>query len=270
MTTETSQPAHGAMDGQAIHQKWVSAYRTAEAQGFYERAFDRIVKLLAPPTGAVILDAGCGSCAKSALLAARGFHVVGTDFSPSALELAAQTLRERGLDGQITLRQGDLLSLPFRDGEFHYALCWGVLMHVPEVGRALSELARVLAPGGLLVVSEGNMHSLQSVAIRALKRVLGRDRGNVVRTAAGLEATEATADGTLLTRQTDIGWLVAEADRLGLRLEHRVPGQFSELYVLAPWMPLKRLIHGFNDLWFRRVRRPGPAFGNILVFAKRP
>ena len=267
--TEPRQPAQDAMAGEAIHQKWVSAYRTADAQAFYERAFDRIVGLLSPQPDAVILDAGCGSCAKSVLLAARGFKVVGTDYSPRALELAAQTLRARGLDDRITLRQGDLLSLPFPDGEFRYALCWGVLMHVPEVARALRELARVLAPGGTLVVSEGNMHSLQSVAIRALKRVLGRDRGNVVRTAAGLEATEATADGTLLTRQTDIGWLVAEADRLGLSLRHRLAGQFTELYVLAPGMPVKRLIHRVNDLWFRHIRRPGPAFGNILVFEKR-
>jgi ubiquinone/menaquinone biosynthesis C-methylase UbiE len=255
--------------GAAIHETWVSTYRTPEAQQFYEIAFDDIVRRLAAPPGATILDAGCGSCAKSVLLAARGLRVVGTDFSTDALRLAGETVRARGFADRITLRQGDLLHLPFSDGEFRYALCWGVLMHVPDVSRALAELARVLAPGGRLVLSEGNMYSLQSVALRQLKRLFGRGRGRVLRVPAGLETTEDTPTGTLLTRQTDMSWLVGECARLGLSLHSRSSGQLTELYALVPWPVARRLIHALNNTWFRRVGWAPPAFGNILIFEKR-
>jgi SAM-dependent methyltransferase len=264
------QPLAGnALADSAIHEEWVAMYRTPEAQGFYELAFDEIARRLQAPRDSTILDAGCGSCAKSVLLAARGFRVVATDFAEDALALASETVRERGFADRIVLRRGNLLQLPFDDGEFRYVLCWGVLMHVPELQRALAELARVVAPGGVLVVSEGNMYALQSMALRWLKRILGRGRGRVVRTPAGLESHEDADRGTLLTRQTDMSWFVAECARHGLVLEARIPGQFSELYVLMPWRWLRRLTHAANYLWFRYVRLPGPAFGNILILAKR-
>jgi SAM-dependent methyltransferase len=258
-----------ALADATIHQHWVSAYRTPEAQLFYEMAFDEVAARLAPPPDAIILDAGCGSCAKSILLARRGFRVVGTDFSCDALALAEKTIREQKLAGRITLRQGDLLNLPFRDAEFPYVICWGVLMHIPDFQRALSELARVLAPGGRMVISEGNMYSMQAVALHTLKRVLRRGRGQMVRTPAGLESHEETGHGKLVTRQMDMPWFVDECGRRGLRLEARTAGQFTETYVLLPWRWARRLVHAFNHFWFRFVRLPGPAFANILIFEKR-
>ena len=75
----------------AIHQKWVANYRTPDMQAFYEMAFDMIARHLNAPVDSTILDAGCGTCAKSVLLAARGFRVTASDYSSSALELAADT-----------------------------------------------------------------------------------------------------------------------------------------------------------------------------------
>lgn len=267
MATEKA-TAHGALAGAAIHQQWVSMYRTPEAQGFYESAFNEIVRRLAPSPGSVILDAGCGSCAKSVLLAARGLHVVATDFSADALALGAETVKARGLDHMVTRRQGDLMALPFRDGEFQYAICWGVLMHVPQLERAMAELARVVAPGGVLVLSEGNMHSVQSKALRGLKRLLGRNRGNVARVPAGIETVEQTAQGTLVTRQTDVPWMAAAFGRLGLRLEARFAGQFTEVFAVVPWRWGRRAIHALNRVWFHRIGFAGPAYGNILMFRK--
>ncbi len=258
-----------ALAGAAIHEDWVAKYRTPEAQRFYETAFDAIVAELAPPPGAVILDAGCGTCAKSVLLAQRGFHVVAADFAADALERAGPTIAAHGVSDRITLRQGNLLALPFRDGEFQYAICWGVLMHVPEVEKALAELARVVAPGGRLILSEGNMHAWQSYALRFAKRILGRGRGKVARVPLGLETTEATAEGTLLTRQTDMAALIATCRGLGLTLRRRRAGQFTELYTLAP-KPLRRILHLYNAVWFKYVTAAAPAFGNILIFEKRP
>ena len=267
--SDTKNGALGALADATIHEQWVAAYRTPEAQAFYELAFDDVVRRLGAPGGAVILDAGCGTCAKSVLLAARGFDVVAMDFSEDALALARETLQRHGVAARVTLRQGDLLNMPFKDGEFRYIICWGVLMHVPEIRRALSELARVLAPGGVLVTSEANVYSAQAIGMRWLKRLLGRGRGRVVRTPAGLECHEQTGHGELVTRETDIDWYAAELARHGVQLSARLPGQFTELYVVTPWRFMRRWIHGWNHFWFRHVRLARPAVANLLIFTKR-
>jgi SAM-dependent methyltransferase len=251
-----------------IHDKWVSTYRSTEAQAFYEMAFDRVVASLEAPRDSVVLDAGCGSCAKSVLLAARGLYVVAVDFSETALSLAAETVALHGFTDRIALRQEDLTALTFADGQFRYIVCWGVLMHVPDLPKAVAELARVLAPGGRLVVSVANMHSLQAVGIRTARLILGRPHSHIVRTAAGLEFSERTAGGNLLTRENDMPWLIAEAARDGLRLRSRTAGQFTELYAVVPWAPVRRAIHRLNHVWFRHVRLAGPAFANLLTFQK--
>lgn len=265
---ELSKTSNDAHADAAIHQKWVANYRTAEMQSFYDMAFDRIAEHLQAPPRSRILDAGCGSCAKSVLLAARGFHVTACDYSSDALVLAKEAVRAQGCADRIALQQEDLTGLSFPNGSFQYVLCWGVLMHIPDLQRALSELARVVRPGGMLVLSEGNMFSIQAVIMRWLKNILGRERAQVTRVPGGIEYVEKTSQGTLLTRQTDVRWLIAECDRLGLRLKVREAGQFSELYVAVPWRPVKRFIHAVNTLWFRYIRLARPAFGNILIFEK--
>ncbi len=268
--TDVKAPTTGdAHADTAIHHKWVANYRTPEMQEFYDMAFDRFISHLAAPSDSLILDAGCGTCAKSVLLAMKGFRVMGIDYSSDALTLAAENVKAQGLAGKITLKQDNLLGLSFPDGVFQYVLCWGVLMHIPDVGRALSELARVTGPGGMLVLSEGNMHSLQAMVMRGLKAVLGRERAEVARVPSGIEYVERSEQGTLLTRQTDFSWLMAECERLGFEVTARIPGQFTELYVAVPWPPIKRFFHLLNRIWFKHVRLARPAFGNMLILRKR-
>ncbi len=181
--------------GGAIHQKWVANYRTPEMQAFYDMAFDKIVSLMNAPRDAMILDAGCGTCAKSVLLASKGFRVTAVDYSTDALRLAKETVRAYGLEDRIVIKRDNLLGLSFADHSFEYVLCWGVLMHIPDLERALSELARVVKPGGTLVLSEGNVNSLQATALRGLKTLLRRERAEVRRVPAGIEYLEQTDQG---------------------------------------------------------------------------
>ena len=78
-----------------------------------------------------------------------------------------------------------------------------------------------------------------------------------------------TPAGTLLTRQADISWLIRRFETMGLRLRKRVAGQFTELYTRFQWSLPRKLIHAFNGLWFRCLKVPHPAFGNLLIFEKK-
>lgn len=250
----------------AILDEWECAYRCAENARFFKRVFDDIVRMLEVPLDTVWLDAGCGTCAHAIRLAQRGYRVHAVDISQHVLDRARAHIVGRGLDAKIHVQRDDLLSLSFADAGFSCILCWGVLMHIADVERAIAELARVLAPGGFLIVSEGNMHSLQSLLRRGLSRLAGD--GLLRHTAAGIEYRRMTSSGVLLTREVNVSWLIARFREHGLTLRDHLAGQFTELYTKAPFDLGRWLIHGWNELWFRYVRSPHLAFGNILIFQK--
>ena len=251
-----------------IHEEWISNYRTPDNEHFYSMAFDFIAESFGYPEGATVVDAGCGSCAKSKNLADLGFHVLGTDLSESALDMARESLKGTEYENRIELQQENLTAITMPDRSVRYLVCWGVLMHIPEVGKAIEELSRIMMPGGYIAISEGNMHSLQSRVLRFLKRILGRERADVHLVPSGIENWEDTDDGRLMTRQANMKWLVAEFEKHGMRLQKRVAGQFSEMYWVVKLPVLKKLIHMFNHFWFKVIRSPGLAFGNILIFKK--
>ena len=170
-----------------IHEQWSREYGLAEAEEFSERVFDCLTDFLGAPPGALILDAGCGSATGSVLQARRGFRVQAVDFSESALRRARANVQKAALCDQIQIQQEDLLSLSFPDSTFDYILCWGVLMHIAEAEQALSELSRVLKPGGFLVISEINLRSLQRKVFVGLTRILRKKRALETETPAGME-----------------------------------------------------------------------------------
>jgi ubiquinone/menaquinone biosynthesis C-methylase UbiE len=269
MSEIKSSYAESTLEQPGIHEEWVSNYRTPDNEHFYNMAFDLIVESFDAPPGATVLDAGCGSCAKSRNLVDRGFHVIGTDLSPSALKMARRGLQGTAYQDRIELQQQNLTAITMPDNSIDYLVCWGVLMHIPRVDKAIAELCRIVKPGGGIAISEGNMHSLKSRSLRLLKKLLGRERAEVYWVPAGIEIWEETAEGRLMTRQANIPWLIAEFEKHGLQLEKHVAGQFSEMYWVVPTAALKKLIHWFNHFWFKVVKSPGLAFGNILIFKKR-
>lgn len=269
MTESKSLLAQNLLALPGMHQQWERDYRTSDNESFYEQAFDYIVSVLEPAPGATFLDVGCGSCARSVRLARRGFNVQAVDFSESALGMAREYVQSRGLEDRITLRREGLLELSFPDASFDYVLCWGVLMHIPEVARAMSEIARVIKPGGSLVVSEANKSSLEAIGARNLKRLLHWQNAHVKATPEGVEYWKEKGGAMLVTREASISWLVRSFEACGLTLSRHTAGQFSESYTRVSTHTLIRLIHGLNRFWFHYVRWPGPAFGNLLFFPKR-
>ena len=111
----------------------------------------RQVEMHAPGPGMRVLDAGCGRGEVLLACARRGARVAGIDYSQAAVEISRETLA--GVDG-ADVRRGDVARLPWPDGSFDRVLSGDVIEHLdPEHGeRALSELRRVLRPGGRLLV----------------------------------------------------------------------------------------------------------------------
>jgi SAM-dependent methyltransferase len=103
--------------------------------------------------GRAVLDAGCGVGWGSVVLSDAGAtSVTGVDINPDALASA----RERAGDRDAEFQQADLQALPFDDEAFDLVVCFEAIEHVDDPSRALDGLARVLSPGGQLVISSPN------------------------------------------------------------------------------------------------------------------
>ncbi|WP_263657447.1 class I SAM-dependent methyltransferase [Nonomuraea gerenzanensis] len=121
--------------------------------------------LAALPPGRA-LDAACGTGRHAAFLAGLGHEVVGVDTSAQMLAKA----RPKVPGGEF--HQADLHDLPAAPGSFDVVVCALALTHQPTLGPALAELARVVRPGGHVVLSD--VHPL-SLYLGGVPTVAGRD-----------------------------------------------------------------------------------------------
>jgi ubiquinone/menaquinone biosynthesis C-methylase UbiE len=111
-----------------------------------------VLELLGDAAGKDVLDAGCGTGRYALRLAQAGARVCGLDGCEEMLAVARRKAAEAGLE--IDLRLGDVTHLPYPDACFDIAICALTLCHVADIRGAVAELARVLRPGGRLVVSD--------------------------------------------------------------------------------------------------------------------
>ena len=109
----------------------------------------------------VIADLGCGTGEMIAcLLGRKKTSLIGVDASPEMLEQARLRLPEKkGLE----LRIGELENLPMRENEVDAALMSMVLYHVPEPEKAISEVFRVLQPGGIFILADFLKHDQEQI-----------------------------------------------------------------------------------------------------------
>lgn len=135
-----------------------------------QAAFDAVAEV----RPARVLDAGCGIGDIGVRIAEElGSHVVAVDTSPRMVQIA----KERGLEASLA----DVQQLPFADGEFDCVLAAWVIYHVPDRQAAISELARVLRPGGRLVaatLAEENLHEIWDLLGESWRRSITFDRHN--------------------------------------------------------------------------------------------
>lgn len=98
-----------------------------------------------------LLDIGCGQGRILKLLASRAQRAVGVDINSSARRLARAKLLLAGT-ANTTLRQGDMVALPFSDGEFDTIILDDVLQYADDPSAAIEEARRLLTPGGRILV----------------------------------------------------------------------------------------------------------------------
>ena len=113
-----------------------------------------------------ILDAGCGKGRYAALI---------KQHRPSAqvvaLDVSAEMLRH--VPPGIEALEGNLQDLPFANGDFDLVYCVEALEHVPNPKAAIAEMARVLTPGGRLVVLDKNIEKQGALQIETWERWFG-------------------------------------------------------------------------------------------------
>lgn len=109
-------------------------------------------------TGKDVLECGCGTGLILERLARFANRAAGIDLSPGMLELATA----RGLE----VKEGSVTDLPFENESFDVTCSFKVLAHVPDIGKALAEMARVTRPGGVVLAEFYNPLSLRGLAKR--------------------------------------------------------------------------------------------------------
>lgn len=100
------------------------------------------------PKGSTVMDLGAASGVVAEGLAREGFKVKGIEYDPKLVT----EWRKKDHPSSVEIIEGDGRKLPYQDREFDGALALEVLEHIQETDQVLAELARVIKPGGKLVV----------------------------------------------------------------------------------------------------------------------
>ena len=135
----------------ADYDDFAAAYSTRNENSLFNAYYERpeMIRLAGDVAGLEVLDAGCGSGPLAEALRAKGAVVSAFDLSPAMVELARERLGE-----DADVRVADLgAPLPYPDGSFDLVVVSLALHYVEDWASALTELRRVLKPGGRLTVS---------------------------------------------------------------------------------------------------------------------
>jgi ubiquinone/menaquinone biosynthesis C-methylase UbiE len=148
-----------AQAAQAHYHRWAGVYGRSRLLPSLQK---KALAELRPRTDDRLLDVACGAGALVIELAPRVERAVGVDLSDGMLQLARSRLAEAtdaGRLANVDFLQGPSDQLPFEDDSFTALVCTTALHHFAEPQRSIDEMARVLAPGGRLVIGDAGRDS---------------------------------------------------------------------------------------------------------------
>lgn len=161
------------MDPVTYHSALAAGWDRRYLRGGFARRADFFVRKILPllPPGGHWLDAGCGSGTFTRMLAQENRTVLGVDASIAMVEEGRRLAEPLG--GRAAFEPvATVERLPFPDASFDGVICLSVLEYLAQPQAALNDLARVLRPGGVLVVSVPHRRS----ALRAIQRAVAAFR----------------------------------------------------------------------------------------------
>lgn len=187
----------------------------AGIQRFYEAP--RLLRMGGPLKGGKALEIGCGRGVGAELI----FDLFGAasvdafDLDPRMVEQARERLASRG--DRVKLWVGDACAIQAPDSIYDYAFDFGIIHHIPDWRNALSEVYRVLKPGGVFYVEEILKLFLANTLIRKYLKHPEDDRFDMDDFCSGLENAgfEVTAKEDMMGM---VGWFIA-------RKPQAAPGQ---------------------------------------------
>jgi ubiquinone/menaquinone biosynthesis C-methylase UbiE len=135
-------------------------------------SLDRLITLVQPQAGWRALDVATGGGHAALAVARHVREVVATDLTAEMLRAAEAFIRGQGA-ANVSFQEADATALPFGDGEFDLVTCRIAPHHFPDCAQFVREAARVLAPGGTVVVIDNVVPEDPAAArhINALERL---------------------------------------------------------------------------------------------------
>jgi ubiquinone/menaquinone biosynthesis C-methylase UbiE len=202
-------------------------YQSVLVPVIFEPWARELIRRADPREGEHILDLACGTGVVSRQLAKRVANLgslTGADHSSEMLDVARLLAAEADLEAQWI--EADASALPFDDNCFDLAFCQQALQFFPDKPAALSELRRVLKPGGLVaccVQKELEINPMLKAQASALDAHVGKSAGDAVRAICGWP------DGDEIRRLfEDAGFQDVEVEATTLLVHHPDARAFAE------------------------------------------
>lgn len=209
---------------------WATSY-DGEDNGCFPMRDDVLTPMLDRLTPGRVLDAACGTGAVAQQLVERGHDVVGIDISEAMLS------RARVAVPGACFIAGDLTELPLADGDVDHVVCSLALAHLSDLRPFFAEAARVMRPGGHLLVLDTRGHFTGSTRYPLVKQSSDGRVGHIAGYSHGL--------GDYLRAALPHGYVVRACEET-YRDDHTVepdekpeplnPGP-PDIWELHPWVP---------------------------------
>lgn len=152
----------GSLDAEGV-QRIVDRLENRGKDETFVAMRDQYLRQMNIAPDANVLDLGCGTGVVARALATRGNYsgkIVGIDFSNELIDAAQQLATEEGIDDRVEFRVGDASALEDEDESFDAVILHTLVSHVPDPVAVVSEARRVVRPGSLVAIFDGDYASI--------------------------------------------------------------------------------------------------------------